>query len=84
MPQTDPEKQRPQLRWTAGSVALLVIGLLILVPSGLCTGGIGVSSLFDNATDFGEFLVLVLPIAGVPIAIGAALVYAALKLRRRD
>jgi hypothetical protein len=71
-------------RWTAGAVAVFALGLLIFIPSGLCTGIIGVLSLFDSATDFGEFLVIVLPVGGLPMVIGAALVYAGLKLRRRD
>lgn len=85
MSQPDPPKDTAKAaRWTAGAVALFVIGLLILIPSGLCTGLIGILSLLDNATDFGEFLVIVLPVGGIPMAIGAALVYAGLKLRRRD
>ncbi len=80
---TTPEKNTP-VRWTAGAIAVFAIGLLILIPSGICTGVIGVLSLFDGATDFGEFLVIVLPVGGLPMVIGAALVYAGLKLRRRD
>ena len=77
----DPQKAA---HWTVLSVALFVLGMLILVPSGLCTGLIGVMSLFDPQTDWGEFLVIILPVGGLPMAIGAALVYAGLKLRRRD
>jgi hypothetical protein len=66
------------------SVALFVIGLLILVPSGLCTGLVGIVALFDSQTGLGDFLQIVVPIAGVPIAVGALLVYAGLKTRRRD
>ena len=33
--QTALEPDKP--RWTGASIALLVIGLLILVPAGLCT-----------------------------------------------
>ena len=46
---TQPE-QPPRRHWTAGAVALVVIGLLILVPSGLCTaviGGISISEMFS-------------------------------------
>ncbi len=86
MSEPNPSKidQGTHPRWTAGAVALFAIGLLVLVPSGLCTGIIGILSLFDGATDFGEFLVIVLPVGGVPMVMGAALVYAGLKLRRRD
>ena len=74
----------PKPRWTFGAVALFVLGMLILVPSGLCTGVVGILSLFDSSSGFGEFLAIVLPFAGPPMAIGAALVYAGLKLRRPD
>jgi hypothetical protein len=60
---------------------MFILGLLILAPAGLCTvNWIGVSGLADGGFS-------VLPIAvlygGVPMAVGAALVWAALQLRRR-
>jgi hypothetical protein len=85
MSQTDPAPTPPKRpHWTVVSVVLFAIGMLILIPSGLCTGLIGVMSLFDSQTDFGEFMVIVVPIGGIPMAIGAVLVYAGLKTRRRD
>ena len=69
--------------WTAASIALLVLGLLILVPSGLCTALVGGSILVEglaNADLTGIPVVLIY--GGVPAAIGGALVYAALKIRR--
>jgi hypothetical protein len=40
---SQPDDKQPQAHWTAGSVALIVIGLVILIPSGLCTTVIGIS-----------------------------------------
>jgi hypothetical protein len=71
--------------WTAASIALFVLGLLILVPSGLCTAFVGGSIFVDglaSADLSGIFVVLIY--GGIPAAMGAALLYAALKLRRRD
>ena len=70
----------PNPHWTALSVALLVTGLLILVPSGLCTAVLGLPVLVYNPLALG----MVALIGGLPIAVGALLVYAALKIRRRD
>lgn len=70
--------------WTAASIALFVLGLLILVPSGLCTALVGGSILVEglaNADLTGIPIVLIY--GGVPAAIGFALVYAALKIRRQ-
>jgi hypothetical protein len=41
-----PQQGKP--RWNAISIALFVIGLLILVPSGLCTALIGVPFAFGG------------------------------------
>jgi hypothetical protein len=85
MSQHEPEKPPPQrLRWTAGSIALFVIGLLILVPSGLCTGIFGAIALSDISRETAGLLAMALMIGGIPALIGAALVYAGLKARRRD
>jgi hypothetical protein len=40
-----PEPQRTE--WTGGACALVVIGLLILVPSGLCTGSLGIMAIAE-------------------------------------
>ena len=88
----------PPVRWTAAGIALLVLGLLILVPSGLCTAFVGIPMVFttvfssfsvrsfrSSAEQLWFFAFLVGLIGGVPIAIGGALVRAGLKkLRRRD
>jgi hypothetical protein len=71
-------------RWTGASIALFVLGLLILLPSGLCTAVLGVSALAEGlATTDLSALFAVLFVGGVPAAIGAALVYAALRIRAR-
>jgi hypothetical protein len=70
--------------WTVASIALFVLGLLILVPSGLCTALVGGSIFIDGLASADlSGIGVVLIYGGVPVAIGAALLYAALKLRRR-
>jgi len=71
--------------WTLVSAALFILGLAILIPSGLCTAYIGVFALFA-AVAYGEFsmLLVVSIVAGPAIAIGASLVYAGLNARRCD
>lgn len=72
-------------RWTAISVALLILGLMILVPSGLCTAVLG-GSIIVEGLPYGDLsgIPIVLIYGGVPIAFGVALVWAALKSRPRD
>jgi uncharacterized membrane protein YjjB (DUF3815 family) len=42
------EPERPvERQWTAGACAFVVVGLLILVPSGLCTGTWGYLIVLD-------------------------------------
>jgi hypothetical protein len=81
--QTPPQRTRP--RWTAISIALLILGLLILIPSGLCTALLGGSIIVEGLPN-GDLsgIPIVLLYGGPPIAMGAALVWAALKSRRRD
>jgi hypothetical protein len=69
-------------RWTGVSIAFLVVGLLIVVPSGLCTALIGGAVLIEDADPAGVFAVLLY--GALPIAMGAALVYAGFNMRRRD
>jgi len=92
--QMPPQGTRP--RWTGASVALIVIGLLILIPSGLCTGlallsmigsvagftGLGLSPIGAANAFFGS-LTIILIFGGVPMALGAMLMYSGLKARRR-
>lgn len=70
--------------WTGVSIALFVLGLVILLPSGLCAVLLSGAALVEGlgTADFGAVFMMLLG-GGIPAAIGAALVYAALKLRRR-
>jgi len=72
--------------WSALAVVLLVIGLLILIPSGLCTGIFGIGALYDMFTSSSSegfsILLEALVFGAIPIAIGGALVYAAFRVRR--
>ena len=81
-PRQSPPQDKP--RWTIVSVALLVIGLLILLPSGLCTAFVGLPLAFGGFASDGEMVFNILMLGIVPMALGAALVYAGLKSRRRD
>ena len=80
---TPPERTGP--RWTAISIALLILGLLILIPSGLCTALLGGSIIVEGlpSGDLSGIPIVVL-YGGPPIAMGAALVWVAFKARRRD
>ena len=90
-PQTAPDAAASAARqphWSALAIVLLVIGLLILVPSGLCTALFGVGAIVgafiqpnQAASALSSFLMM-LVVGGIPIGIGAALVYAALRIRR--
>jgi hypothetical protein len=81
----DPSAQQNKSRWTVISIALFVIGLLILVPSGLCTALVGIPFAFGGfAAGDSRMMFNILMLGIVPMALGAALVYAGLKSRRRD
>lgn len=79
--QNAPVGQGP-LRWTGVSIAFLVVGLLILVPSGLCTALLGGAVLIEDADPAGVLAILLY--GAVPLALGAALVYAGFNMRQRD
>jgi hypothetical protein len=71
-------------RRTAGAVALIALGSLILVSSGLCTSVFGVA-LLSYASDLDELLrtvALLLACGGPPIAIGAVLLWLGLRRPR--
>lgn len=80
----------PPRRRGAGAVALIAIGVLILVPSGLCSAVFGIGFLSDiiNHTPHGGedysrgFIWLVPMFGGPPILIGAGLLYWGLRRRR--
>jgi hypothetical protein len=87
MSQPDLEAQTSRPRWTLISVALFILGLLILVPSGLCTVVFGGMILIEPGGSPGELLsisLMVLMFGVVPMAVGALLVWAGLKARPRD
>jgi hypothetical protein len=65
----------------AGTAALMIIGLLFLVPSGLCTGILGGGAVIDALThpeNFGDSISMVVTVAifgGPFVAFGAVLVW---------
>jgi hypothetical protein len=83
---TDP--QAPPRR-SGAAIALIAIGLLILVPSGLCSAFFGIAFLGDALTATGEaaayargFIWLVPMLGGPPIVLGALLLRLGLRRRR--
>jgi hypothetical protein len=85
-PQPDPSPKRQYS--TAGTAALLIIGLLFLIPSGLCTGVFGGGALLDaftsphNASDALSMLLIALLFGGPFIAVGGVMVWIAVKRLR--
>ncbi len=76
----------PVKRNVAGGIALLIIGLVILVPSGLCTGvmaGAAVFSMFGRGASIG-LLVPALIFGGPFVAAGSVLVWQGIKRLRAD
>jgi len=72
----------------AGTAALLTIGLLFLVPSGLCTGILGGGALLDafvhpeNVSDSVSMIVMVAIVGGPFVALGGVLVWLAIRRMR--
>ena len=83
---TEPERPEPgsRLRWTAGAIALLVIGLVILIPSGLCTS-IALVAFATTGSNMAERLhavLSVLSIGGPFILVGFVLFWLGLRARK--
>jgi hypothetical protein len=78
MSQPDPSPKRQYS--AAGTAALLVIGLLFLVPSGICTGIFGGGALLDaftsphNASDSLSMIFAAILFGGPFITVGAVMV----------
>ena len=81
-----PPPRPPPSRWGPLSATLLAIGLLILIPSGLCTGLFGVGAIVDmltsSSSDGMSVLSMAVVVGGIPIAIGAVLVAVAFAARK--
>lgn len=86
-PNTAPPAPPGRPHWGAGAGVLVAIGLLILIPSGLCTGIFGIGAIYDMiTTSSGEgfsILAEAVLIGGIPIAIGGLLVFAGFRIRKR-
>jgi len=89
MPPFDPHA--PTRHTVAGALVMIVIGLLIFIPSGLCTGWMGIMSvaaIFDqpNYPSEGISLLLTALVLGGPFAFGGgAMIWFGVKwLRNRN
>jgi uncharacterized membrane protein HdeD (DUF308 family) len=82
---TEP-RQTPQRHWTAGAVALLVIGLVILVPSGLCTAYLGIMGILygGNSSETSDLLTMALLYGGPFVFLGALFVYLGFRIRKQN
>jgi hypothetical protein len=72
-------------KWTGAAITFMAIGLLIFIPSGLCTSVFGIGALLSgssNGPDF-SFLIMALVIGGIPMLIGFVFIRLALKERKR-
>ena len=79
MSQPEPQARASRPRWTLASVALFVIGLLILIPTGLCTTFMGVLAFIEGDA---SAIPTILLFAGLPVLVGGTLIYTALKSRQ--
>jgi len=80
MSQPDPQTQTSHHRWTVVSVALFVIGLLILIPTGLCAAFVGILAISEGDP---SAILTILLFAGLPVLVGGTLIYSALRARER-
>ena len=67
-----PPQKKPS--WPGASLALFILGLCILVPSGLCTA--------IAIVGYPPMIFVALMLGGIPMAMGAALIWGALRARR--
>ena len=80
MSQPDPQTQTSRPRWTVVSVALFVIGLLILIPTGLCAAFAGILGFIEGDLSALWFIFM---FATLPVLVGGTLIYSALQARER-
>jgi hypothetical protein len=88
MPVSQPDPSTKPRHSAAGTVALMIIGLLFLVPSGLCTGILGGGAVVDafvhpeNIGDSVSMIATVAIVGGPFVAFGAVLVWFGVKRMR--
>jgi hypothetical protein len=88
LPDPGPQPPNPAPGGNAGGCALFAIGMLMLVPSGLCTafGGFALimqlfddpKSIIDNLADLSPFIAITI----TPLVLGIVLVRAGLRNRK--
>jgi len=79
MSQPDPPERKTGFRWSALAGAFFTLGILILLPSGLCTA-VMLPSVFSSDPDALNAVLYV----GMVAAVGAALVYVGIRLTERE
>jgi hypothetical protein len=70
-------------RYAVWAIALFVIGGLIAVVSGLCTGGMLLAGISDGSSEGQSIMMAGLMIGGVPFLFGLALIFVARKWGRK-
>jgi hypothetical protein len=78
-----PEPERGGRGFAA--IALIVLGLLILIPSGLCTGAVAIwaIALSGHASNVTGVVGMALTIGGPFVAVGGVLTWLGFRMRRR-
>jgi len=88
MPEIPPSEPAPRRPTPLGAIALIVIGVLILLPSGLCTGLVGVLAVISafqsqGSTSGMEDFTMALVFGGPFLVVGGLLLWGGLAWRRR-
>jgi hypothetical protein len=77
----------PERRGGCAAIALIVVGLLILIPSGLCTAYLTVFTLLGAMSQRGSPVIgdagMVLAIGGPVVAVGGVLTWLGFRMMRR-
>lgn len=75
-------------RWTLSAVAFVLLGLLVVIPSGLCSAILGYSVFSQggasDASNVAGFLLMVAFVGGIPFIGGIVLILVGLRIRRRQ
>jgi hypothetical protein len=77
-----PGEMPPRRPWSFVSIFLITLGLLMLVPSGLCTGLFGGGALFGGDQFLRKYMAGFFVMGGSLFVVGAGLVWLGVHLHR--